>query len=640
MHHLHLDFETASDLDLKDVGLYRYIEDKSFTPLCVAWKLDAGDPEAAILDNNSLPTLLLDLLHQPDVQAHAWNAAFEDRILRNHYGIHPARPLSCTMQRALAYGLPARLEKAGAALNTKAVKDMRGYRLMLKMSKLEQVSARKWSDEDWQDLMAYCIRDVETEAEISHLIPELSEAEKELSALDRLMNLQGIWLDRKTVAVLTTAARLAEKREAERATALSGGKVTSPGTQSMRLVAWLRDRGLDIPDVSRETIQDAMTGTPTAPLVELPSDDVVEMLEIRLRTARASTKKLERMTAMVTSGSRLRGQFQFLGAGRTGRWAGRGIQPQNLPRVPKGFDPPLFAGMARAAIASNRLEDLDMVAPAPVLDCVSWSLRSCLGAGNGEMLWGFDFAQIEARVLAWLAGQEDVLEAFRRGEDIYTWAAKQFGSDNRQLGKVLVLALGYGMGAAKLRDTARKQYGVTLSKEEAEHFKNDWRAKNRKITEFWDNIEAAARAAILNPGKVYPVLPSAITITSTAKTMQIRLPSGRVLYYHRPRVVENGGICYDGEELGKWVERKTWGGTLAENVTQAVARDIMAEAMLRVEPAPLMTIHDELVYALQNEADGEELRNLMLEVPEWAGGLPIAGEAKLMSRYGLSQGTV
>jgi DNA polymerase len=342
------------------------------------------------------------------------------------------------------------------------------------------------------------------------------------------------------------------------------------------------------------------------------------------------------MLEMVSSSNRLRGQFQFLGAGRTGRWAGRGIQPQNLPRVPGGFSPLQFVAMA----ANGGLENLDAVTPAPVLDCVSWSLRACLGAQPDEGLWAFDFSQIEARVLAWLAGQQDVLEVFRSGSDIYVWCAEQFGSSNRQLGKVLILALGFGMGARKLKDTAWKAYGVRMTLEEAEKFKDQWRRQNSRITAFWTAIEAAARGAILQRGRQFPVLPSQITLSATARTLKMRLPSGRCLYYHKPRIDELGAIRYWGEEKGQWVERRTWGGTLAENATQAVARDIMAEAMTRVADrlsmAPIMTVHDELVYGMDTSNEGSsQLEKLVHQAPSWAGGLPIAGEVKLMSRYGV-----
>jgi DNA polymerase len=371
--------------------------------------------------------------------------------------------------------------------------------------------------------------------------------------------------------------------------------------------------------------------------------------------ARASNRKLERMLAMSEDPTRaLRGQFQFCGAGRTGRWSGRGVQVQNLPRIPKGFSPDLFTEMAiRAWIENSNPNEIDIVAPAPVLDCVSWSLRSCLKAtDNQNLLWSFDFSQIEARVLAWLAGQRDILAVFAAGEDVYVWAAGQFGSTDRQLGKVLVLALGFGMGATKLRETALKSYGVKLTANQAEQFKHGWRMSNPYIVHFWSEIESAAAQSILNRNRTMVVGGSGIAFHCTAKTLQMRLPSGRVLYYHKPRLDQaTGSMVYWGAEVGgRWVEQRTWGGKLAENATQAAARDIMSEAMLRAfrrdQRIPCMTVHDELVYPVNRtgymRGDTLALRDLMLEPPPWAGGLPLAGESKMMARYGvpLSSGTI
>ena len=255
----------------------------------------------------------------------------------------------------------------------------------------------------------------------------------------------------------------------------------------------------------------------------------------------------------------LRNQFQFCGAARTGRWSGRGVQVQNLPRVVKGFSPENFVNLVRGAVLFGGVEQLDAVTPAPVLDCVSWSLRSCLKATNDDnYMWSFDFSQIEARVLAWLAGQNDILAVFASGEDVYEWAAAQFGSKDRQLGKILVLALGFGMGATKLREQALKSYQVRMTAQEAERFKTEWRRTNHKIVSFWYEMEAAAKAAILRRDVVHPVSGSGVAFTSTPRTLQMRLPSGRVLYYHKPELDrDTGAISYLGTELGRWTRLRT-----------------------------------------------------------------------------------
>lgn len=648
VHDLHLDFETYCDLDLKQVGVHRYTEHPSFRVIAAAWQLDGQVMKSYYLSVRSmLPPELEQALKRPDVQGHAWNAAFETAVLKRLNAV-VANPLSCTMQRALAYGLPAKLETAAAALRLAHQKDMAGHRLMLRMSKPPKTGPTTWpthaarfSVAEWQALALYCGGDVDAEAALAAVIPELQPEERELAELDARMNTAGeLGIDLFRTIHLQAAAKAAERGEAKRCAELTDGVVTAPGTQTARLLTWLASRGLKLADVARATVEETLA----EPRLALPGD-VSEVLQIRLRAARASTRKLQRMLDMSEPHTRaLQGQFQFYGASRTGRWSGRGVQVQNLPRIPPGFSPELFAEMARADLEKGA-GALDAVASAPVLDCVSWSLRACLKAtDDSQLLWAFDFGQIEARVLAWLAGQQDILAVFACGEDVYKWAAAQFGSPDRQLGKVLVLALGYGMGAVKLRETAWKSYQVRLTAEQAGRFKDGWRKSNHRIVAFWYEMEDAVRGAILQHGRVFAVGGSGVAFTCTGKTLQMRLPSGRVLYYHKPRLDhESGSIVYWGTEVGgRWAEQRTWGGKLAENATQAAARDIMAEAGLRAwrrhRLVPCMTVHDELVYVVRPTLGGSRqyLHDLMLEPAPWAGGLPLAGESKVMRRYGVA----
>jgi DNA polymerase bacteriophage-type len=636
-HDLHLDFETYCDLDLKKVGVHRYVADPSFEVMCVAWKMDGRATQQAVCRTHVLPPDLVQALRNPDVQGHAFNAAFETAVL-DRLSVFIANPLSCTMQRALAYGLPGNLASAAHALGLVHQKDMAGHRLMLRMSRPLKPGEAAWAPPFYDDLAGYCAKDVEAEAALAAVIPELQPDEAELSRLDAAMNVSGeLGIDLNRVCTFMAVAEDAEKADAKRCAKLTQNTVTSPGTQTARLLSWLAARGLVLEDTQRATIEEELANGGQSP-------DVEEVLEIRLRMARASTRKLLRMLDMASSIDRaLRGQFQFCGAGRTGRWSGRGVQVQNLPRVPKGFSPDLFYDMALACTIRNDGTAFDAVTSAPVLDCVSWSLRSCLKAADDKkVLWSFDFSQIEARVLAWLAGQHDILNVFADGDDVYLWAAARFGSSDRQLGKVLVLALGFGMGATKLRETAWKNYGVRMTAAQAERFKAEWRLKNYKIVAFWYDMENAAKAAIIRQGQVVPVGGSGVAFTCTTRTLQMRLPSGRVLYYHKPRLDrDTASIVYWGAEVGgRWVEQRTWGGKLAENATQAAARDIMSEAMLRafrrIGAVPCMTVHDELVYPLDRAACGwSQLETLMLEPPPWAGGLPLAGEHKIMRRYGI-----
>jgi len=639
---LHLDFETYCDLDLKAVGVREYVSHQSFRVMAAAWRTDfKGTTSQSQVATSAyhIPTALEVALVSSDVRVHAWNAAFETAVL-DRLGIATAHPLSCTMQRALAYGLPGKLSETAAALGVAAQKDMAGHRLMLRMSRPLKPGDPPWELAQYTMLAKYCEKDVDAEAAVAACIPELPPDEQELSALDAAMNTGGeLGVDQARVLALQTAAEYATKHDAARCAVLTGGAVTSPGTQTAKLLAWLGSKGYGLADVARATVEEALLSIAPRPEVA----DVIEVLQIRLRMARASTRKLTRMLDMsdLYTGA-LHGQFQFVGAGRTGRWSGRGVQVQNLPRVPKGFNVNGFVAAATACAAADDAGRLDAITPYPVLDCVSWSLRSCLKATDDtKVLWSFDFSQIEARVLAWLAGQRDVLAVFASGDDVYVWAAAQFGSSDRQLGKVLVLALGFGMGATKLRETALKSYGVKLTMAQAEKFKTEWRLNNRHIVQFWHSMDFAAKEAILNRGRVYAVGGSGVAFQCTARTLQMRLPSGRVLYYHKPGLDQaTGSIRYWGTEVGgRWVEQRTWGGKLAENATQAAARDVMSEAMLRMRRrfgmVPCMTVHDELVYPLRPQHDFPAMADMVLEAPPWAGGLPLAGEHKIMARYGV-----
>ena len=637
VHDLHLDFETFSDLDLSQVGIHRYVTHPSFNVLALAWKIDERPVTYQVLPIRLHPDLEAALGNR-NVQGHAFNAAFETAVLER-LGIAVTNPLSCTMQRALAYGLPGKLEKAAEALGLVHQKDKTGRALMLRMTKPLKAGATPWMLTDFEALGRYCAADVDAEAELAGVIPRLPPEEWVLSQIDAAMNTRGeLGIDLARVQTLTAVALDAERADAARCAVLTGNEVTSPGTQTARLLAWLTRCGVPLPDTQRATIEEALRDTSGL------TPATIEVLQIRLRMARASPRKLARMVQMADHQQALRGQFQFVGAGRTGRWSGRGVQVQNLPRVPKDFKPNTFYDLAlRTVIDTNTTATLGMVTPYPVLDCVSYSLRSCLkAADNARQLWSFDFSQIEARVLAWLAGQRDILAVFASGDDVYTWAAAQFGSTDRQLGKVLVLALGFGMGAEKLKETARKAYGVTMTPGQAERFKEGWRRANHHIVRFWYDMENAAKRAILSRGFVSAVGGSGVAFTCTARTLQMRLPSGRVLYYHQPYIAsDTGAICYMGPEVGnRWVLQRTWGGKLAENATQAAARDIMSEAMLRALRreglVPCMTVHDELVYTIDRAATGwSHLEALMLEAPPWAGGLPLAGEHKIMRRYGV-----
>jgi len=359
---------------------------------------------------------------------------------------------------------------------------------------------------------------------------------------------------------------------------------------------------------------------------------VRRVLEIRSEAAKSSLGKIDRMLAVRAGDGRARGLLQYYGAGRTGRWAGRLIQVQNLPRNAAGVDPDEVLG-----VLAEDTGALGLFYERP-LDALSACLRGCITAAPGKLLAMIDLSQIEARVLAWLAGQKDILEVFARGEDVYVHEATKQGSSNRQFGKVLVLACGYGMGGAKFRDTALG-YGLDLSEGEASRAVAGWRASNREVVKFWYAMEEAARACVARPG-LHETVRGVRLVVRWGK-LHVRKPGGGVLVYHGARLA-GGDLVFDGvsQTTKQWGEQKTYGGKLVENLTQAVARDLVAEAMVRVweryRRVPVMTVHDELVFEVDpaSPVEADAIKLLVDQAPAWAGGLPLASKLAVGFRYG------
>jgi DNA polymerase len=289
-------------------------------------------------------------------------------------------------------------------------------------------------------------------------------------------------------------------------------------------------------------------------------------------------------------------------------------------------------------VAQASFTDLGLLWGSPV-QAISRSLRSLLIARPGHVLVSIDLSQIEARVLAWLAGQRDVLDAFASGRDIYTETAARHGSSNRQLGKVLVLACGFGMGAAKFKDTAEKDYGVVMSLTEATSKLRQWRHDNSSIVRFWYEVQDAVETSVKRPDTVVHVGTNIMVRTQDGVT-QIRKPNGVKLTYHRMRFEKWGsGLVFDGVNslTKKWGTERTYGGKLVENIVQSVARDVMAEAMLAAPNGMVMTVHDDMVWEVSQEsatAGAEAMRQIIESPPAWASGLPIASEIKISRRYG------
>ncbi len=722
---LSVDFETTCSVELKKSGASKYTKDHSFLVTVFAWAFDNG-PVRSIVNEGlgvlDLPGEVVEHLRNGGV-FRAWNAAFEEAVFRNHFGIDiKPEQVSCTMQRALHAGLPGALGDCGPALGLGIVKDATAHRLMMQMAKPRKHKGggvSYWHMDDRAKLLrlqAYCEQDVRAEREIAKYIPELPPREKEIAALDRRANAKGIRIDTLLVDRMIHLANLETDRLNERCAKVTKGAVTSPGTQTARLVKWLNDKGLEIESLAKGEVGNAikrveeLANGPEAEvqkrkavarqLLECrrgdssralayafqssPFADAREALAIRQLAAKSSIKKLQAMLACMEEDERARGLLAYYGASRTGRWSGKLIQPQNMVR-------PTFKNVNEAItliLQGAAVEEIEAVFP-PILDVVASCLRGCLIPSEGKKFIDFDLSQIEARVIAWLSGQSDILEVFARGEDVYTYTKDNLGLNSRQEGKVAVLGLGYGMGPNKFIATA-EGYGLEYSEEKAKRIVSDWRRANAKIVNFWWALDEGARdciriACARKDGRAKAQINDLVAIEITparngAPLMTMLLPSGRRLYYRDIRLekelpieeerdakaalergeIDNGefcdilaelsqrkglreSICYFGvnQMTKKWGKIRTYSGKLAENCCQAVARDVICDMALEVDKEKLgdlvLSVHDELLFEVPEDeaAEGYEgIKRIMNTAPTWAKGLPVGADGNPMDRFG------
>jgi DNA polymerase len=642
---LSLDFETFSLCDLKASGSYVYSRHPSTGVSCMAWAFNS-EPVQMWTPGQPFPQRIIQHVLAGG-QVHGWNVTFEFYIW-NHvlFGkVHnlPQLLLSQvhdTMARGAYWGLPMSLDAAGAAIGAAFQKDKIGHALMLRMSKPRRFDAYNdpvwWHNEDpgkYAALQAYCMRDVETERDIASRLPLLPDDERAIWLMDARMNLRGFMLDTKVVTLFTKIIEDELKRLSKRMSAVTGGAVPSV-TNVAKLTHWLRLNGVVVESLAKGDMADMLidpeiTGAPR------------EALLIRKEAAKTSTAKLNAMVKCAGPDDRVRGLVMHYGATRTGRWAGRLVQVQNLPRPLKGIDTDM---VIRDVLNGADAETVQFV-HGPVLDAVSSSLRACFVAKPGHTFAVCDYSAIEARVIAWLAGQNDILKVFASGEDVYVYTADKIGSTDRQLGKVSVLGLGFGMGSNKFVESAAT-YKITLSPERAQEVVTAWRKANSKIVSFWYDLDRAARDAIENNAstQVGRVIVRMGRGPMTG-SMLIVLPSGRKLAYRNARLEYDGegkqSITYDGtdQKTRKWETLRTYGGKLAENITQAVARCLLADAMLRMERNHLpivASIHDEVVCEVPEAmatASFNQMKTIMSDGPAWADGLPLGGAGYVGKRY-------
>lgn len=656
-----IDFETRSECDLRRAGAWEYSKHPTTEVLCMAWERTSGNVRSFYIggdftnefdgiDDRELNLFLAQLQRTPNLEAH--NAGFEFAIWHNvmvpRYN-WPEVPLDrwyCSAAKAATCGLPRSLDGATSALGLSEVKDKAGHRLMLKLCKprphwKKHGTGNKYfgTPEEFEALRQYCEQDVRAEVALSNALPELSTQERKIWCLDQTINRRGVHCDLPLIdAAIELAASEAQRGKAAIAK-LTDETVTSPN-QVAKLRDWInQDHSLSdpLPDLSAQTVKETLAKEDLH-----PDSPTRKALELRQAHSKSSVKKFQAMRDRAGEDSRIRETLLYHGA-HTGRWTGMAIQPQNYVRP--SLSRQVIEQVLIPDIMTGDITSLELFADS-VSDALANTLRSALCAAEGNRLIGADYSSIEARVLLWLAGDKRGLKLFEQGADIYKdMAATIYGvpvekvtKEQRDLGKRAVLGLGYQMAAPKFETTCEKQ-GQPVTEELAKRAVKAYRTKYVSVTKLWYAVQNAA----INAVRYDPQRIARCTIATTSKWMRITLPSGRRLYYRKPKLKPNqfGGVSLNHMGVNsvtkKWESISTYGGKLVENIVQATARDIMAEAMIRCESKgyPLvMSVHDELVAEVpEHFGSVDEFVELLTTKPRWAAGCPIAAEGWEGKRY-------
>lgn len=633
VHQLNIDIETRSAADLPKVGVYKYTEDPQFDILLFAYAIDGGEVQLIDLTEQELPKKLVDMLDNQKYTKVAFNAQFErialTRYLRRLGYIGGGAWLSArewrdTMIEANELGLPSTLKWAATYLGLDEQKDARGKALINYFSKpLKDGSFHQPSDdpEKWALFSLYNQQDVRTEMAIADKLAAhpMDPQEWVYWTLDQRINDRGVMVDTALADGAIALMQANNDAGLEQMRAITG--LSNPNSL-LQFKGWLHDQDYPMEKLGKELVQDAVENDDTMP------DRVRQALELRLTLSNTSTKKYEMMDRAHCDDGRLHGLLQFYGANRTGRWAGRLLQVQNLPRT---YLQPL--SVARDLVKAQDADVLELLFDS-VPGVLKELIRTALVPGPGNRFIVADFSAIEARVIAWYAHEDWTLEAFRTHGKIYEATASQmFGipldqidKKTRQKGKVATLALGYQGGPGALTAMGALKMGIPES--ELPELVDKWRNANPNIVQFWYAVDKAA-LKVVHRGGLETVGP--LSFYTKDGWLFIKLPSGRSLAYANARL-EPGKfadqIVYDGqgEHVG-FTKLHTYGGKLVENIVQATARDLLAGAMLALEkegyPA-VFHIHDEVVAEVpEGQGSLDEMVQIMTRVPDWAEGLPL-----------------
>jgi DNA polymerase bacteriophage-type len=666
-----IDFEIYSEADLKEVGAWCYAEHPTTEVICLSYKLpgkptrlwtplfsrlwpDGKCPHDWIHPSDEFPEEINEFIRSGGcLEAH--NAGFERAIWRHvmipRYHVEPAKRWKDTMAACAYRALPLSLDDVGIALDLKTRKDPRGRYLIQKLCKPIKATKKIPQHRNFDpalllEMFQYCVKDSDTEHGLGERVGNLTQSEQRIWVLDQKINDRGVYVDSLAVNAALAIVEKIEIRMLAELSAITGGLVNS-ASELKKMSAWLHDQGCHLDDLKADTVDAFVDGWRGD-----KNDPVYRVLVIRRTLGRASTKKLYRYLSCTAQDGRIHYLLQYHGAS-TGRWAGRLLQPQNFPRGDEAILQTSIDYLIDL-IEHGDVELLELLYGDP-LELISSALRGMILAAPGNRLYVADFSAIEARVLAWVAHEEWKIDAFfaiDRGEgykgsdDMYCAAAaeiygypvsKKKNKTERSAGKICELAFGYqgGIGAWRKFDKSDK-----WTDEEIDEYKVKWRKSNSNIQAFWFNIEAAAVRCVLTgrPQEYHGIIYEMVH-DAAGDWLACRLPNGRRIWYYSPFVEtyfdkkfnrEKHVLHYmgkDNKKGGSWSVIQTYGGMLTENIVQAISRDLMVEAMIRLEQAGypiVLTIHDEIVCETPDDFGSlEEFGRLMTVVPEWFAGFPL-----------------
>ena len=631
-----VDIETYSSVDITKAGAFKYIESDDFEILLIAYVWN--DEPVRVLDltstdheNDEYQDIVAGLLDQDTIKI-AHNSAFERAALGKHLGRYlPPEEWEDTMILAAYNGLPLSLDAVGAALRLHDQKIKEGTSLISYFCKPCKPTISNGgrtrnmphhAPDKWARFREYCRRDVEVAQAIYNRLSSypVTDFERQVWATDARINERGVQIDRELVESAIAVDNAFREEHLEEMRRLTG--LDNPNSVQ-QLKAWLSAAGIECDSLSKATIADIKCSA--------TDNTTKRVLELRQMLSKTSTKKYEAMTAAACKDDRVCGLTQYYGAARTGRWAGRLIQLQNLPQ--NHLD---NIGTVREIVRARDLESLEMIFDS-VPDTLSQLIRTALVAKPGCTFLVSDYSAIEARVIAYLAGETWRMEVFKNGGDIYCASASQMfhvpvekhgvNGHLRQKGKIAELALGYGGGIGAMKNFGADKMGMT--DEEMLEIVNQWRVASPTIPKLWRDVEKAARSAIENPGRSYRINCGVVYRRDT-DALRCKLPSGRWLTYWEPRI-EDEKIYFMGQNqtTRKWEKTDTWGGKLTENIVQAFARDCLAVAMVRLEEAGyhiVFTVHDEVIVEAPEGSRWQDVAEIMGQPIDWAPGLILHGD--------------